>query len=139
MALAQAAFIESLKQEVKTMLVFQRLRKFTVLAILGLALALGMAIYMPSHAESTAEIEAAVIEVVSEGLRADLTPEIRSINVSGDYALATWTVGHMGGQTLLQQSDDGWVVVQNGGGAMNAAVLEQLGVPSADMPGLLGE
>ena len=139
MALAQAAFIESLKQEVKTMLVFQRLRKFTVLAILGLALALGMAIYMPSHAESTAEIEAVVIEVVSEGLRADLTPEIRSINVSGDYALATWTVGHMGGQTLLHQSEEGWVVVESGGGAMNAAVLEQLGVPSADMPGLLGE
>jgi len=139
MALAQAAFIESLKQEVKTMLVFQRLRKFAVLAILGLALALGMAIYMPSHAESTAEIEAAVIEVVSEGLRADLTPEIRSINVSDDYALATWIVGHMGGQTLLHQSEEGWVVVESGGGAMNAAVLEQLGVPSADMPGLLGE
>lgn len=120
-------------------LFFQRIRKFSGLVILGLALALMMATYMPSQAESTAEIESAVIEVVSDGLRADLTPEIRSINLSGNYALATWTVEHMGGQTLLQQSDNGWVVVQNGGGAMNAAVLEQLGVPSADIPGLLGE
>lgn len=121
------------------MLFFQRIRKFSVLAILGLALALIMATYMPSQAGSTADIEAAVIEVVSDGLQADLTPEIRSINISGNYALATWTIQHMGGQTLLQQSDGGWVVVQNGGGAMNAAVLEQLGVPSADIPGLLGE
>lgn len=121
------------------MLFFQRIRKFSGLVILGLALALLLATYMPSQAGSTAEIEAAVIEVVSDGLRADLTPEIRSLNISGNYALATWTIEHMGGQTLLQQSDDGWVVVQNGGGAMNAAVLEQLGVPRTDIPGLLGE
>jgi hypothetical protein len=121
------------------MLVFQRLRKLSVLAVLGLALALGMATYLPSQAQSTAEIEAVVLEVVRDGLRADLTPEIRRINVSGDYALATWNVEHMGGQTLLHQSEAGWVVVESGGGAMNAAVLEQWGVPSVDIPGLLEE
>lgn len=121
------------------MLFFQKIRKFSVLAILGLVLALLLAMYRPGQAESTPEIESAVIEVVSDGLRADLTPEIRSITISGNYALATWTIEHMGGQILLQQSEDGWVVVQNGGGAMNAAVLEQLGVPRTDIPGLLGE
>lgn len=121
------------------MLLSQRLRKFTVLAVLGLVLALGLATDLPSQAQPTTEIEAVVLEVVSEGLRADLTPEIRRINVSGDYALATWNVEHMGGQTLLQWSEEGWVVVQTGGGAMNDTVLEQLGVPSADIPGLLEE
>lgn len=121
------------------MLFFQRIRKLSGLVILGLALALLLATYRPSQAESTVDIEAAVLEVVSDGLRADLTPESRSINISGNYALATWTIEHMGGQTLLQQSDRRWVVVQNGGGAMNTAVLEQLGVPGADIPGLLGE
>lgn len=139
MVLPLAAFIALPKQEVKLMLFFQRVRKLSILAILGLGLALMTATCMPSQAQPTTEIEAVVLEVVSEGLRADLTPEIRRINVSGDYALATWNVEHMGGQTLLQQSEDGWVVVQTGGGVMNDTVLEQLGVPSTDIPGLLGE
>jgi hypothetical protein len=116
---------------------FSRILKLSVLATAGLVLALAASVQMPSSADSTTEVEAVVLEVVGDGLRADLTPEIGTINVVGDYALASWTVEHMGGQTLLQWSEEGWIVLDHGGGAMNADALAQYGVPRDDAAELL--
>jgi hypothetical protein len=46
------------------------------------------------------------------------------------FALAHWTQAGVDGQALLQQRNGQWRLIELGGGAMNASLLMQLGVPN---------
>lgn len=106
----------------------KRIRSFFVFGILGICLSL----FIPQMSSaSDSQIEAAVIAEVSEGLSNTApTPSVTNISSSSGYALATWNLGDMGGQALLEQSGSDWVVIASGGGAMDASTLEGYGVPA---------
>jgi hypothetical protein len=56
--------------------------------------------------------------------------KIGSMVASGNYALATWLYGEMGGQVLLKIENGQWQVVTGDGGSMeDVNYLMQLGVP----------
>lgn len=58
------------------------------------------------------------------------------IAVSGDYAVADWTQGDMGGRALLRR-DDSWKVALCGGDSLcTAEGLQGVGVPREDAQGL---
>lgn len=59
------------------------------------------------------------------------SPSISRTVVHEGYAMATWAWGEAGGQTVLSLVDDVWTVLAGGGGAVDSAVLEAAGVPSA--------
>ncbi|MEN8446356.1 MAG: hypothetical protein ABG776_15250 [Cyanobacteria bacterium J06555_13] len=59
------------------------------------------------------------------------SPSISRTVVNEGYALATWTWGEAGGQTVLSFTDDVWTVLAGGGGAVDSAVLKAAGVPAA--------
>jgi hypothetical protein len=56
--------------------------------------------------------------------------EIGPMVASGNYALATWLYGEMGGQVLLKHENGTWRVITGGGGSLqDVNYLMQLGVP----------
>ncbi|MEO0806041.1 MAG: hypothetical protein AAFY33_07025 [Cyanobacteria bacterium J06643_4] len=82
----------------------------------------------------SSEIEAinqATIEYLNEG-RENLSkaPSIRRTVIEAGYAIATWTWGEAGGQSVLSLTDETWTVIASGGGAVDAAALEEAGVPT---------
>lgn len=58
-------------------------------------------------------------------------PEVYRTIVEGNYALATWRWGEAGGQTVLAREEGRWTVLTSGGGAVDAATLQEAGVPAA--------
>lgn len=92
-----------------------------------------------SQANVRAQIAAIVVQQLTrEGGTAQV--QVSRVTVVGDYALAHWTWGEAGGQALLNRDQDGWGILQSGGGAMDVAMLRQLGVPTdAIARGLLAE
>jgi hypothetical protein len=64
-------------------------------------------------------------------------PRIQRVIIEGNYALATWHWGEAGGQAALIQVEDAWTVLSAGGGALDAATLEDLGVPASTAQGLI--
>ena len=80
------------------------------------------------------EIEAinqATVEYL-QGSRENLSalPSITRTVMDGDYAIATWTWGEAGGQSVLTLTDERWTVITSGGGAVDVATLEEAGVPT---------
>ncbi|MGB3788421.1 MAG: hypothetical protein WA949_10455 [Phormidesmis sp.] len=75
-------------------------------------------------------INQATLEYLQEG-RENLPeiPNIRRTVINQGYALSTWMWGEASGQALLAKTDDGWIVLANGGGAVDVFVLEGVGVP----------
>lgn len=57
-------------------------------------------------------------------------PEVYRTIVEGNYALATWRWGEGGGQAVLSKQNGRWSVLTFGGGAVNAATLQESGVPA---------
>jgi hypothetical protein len=89
---------------------------------------------LPDEQAIPAEVEAvnqATLEHLRQG-RENLAqlPNIRRTVVKEGYALATWTWGEAGGQTVLSLTNEEWTVLTGGGGAVNVAVLETAGVPT---------
>jgi hypothetical protein len=79
----------------------------------------------------TSQISAAVRQGFPH-LSEDRYPLVmRRITVSGNYALVSWTQYEMGGQAALVKKKGKWIVLTAGGGAMDAAVLRDKGVPKA--------
>jgi hypothetical protein len=63
--------------------------------------------------------------------------EIGPIVLSGDYALASWLYGEMGGQVLLKKENKQWRVITGGGGSLeDVNYLMQQGVPRENAEGL---
>ena len=60
----------------------------------------------------------------------DLETQVRHVAIVGDCALASTTYGQ-GGEVFLQRGQGEWVVVQQGGGAMDAGNLMAASVPDA--------
>jgi hypothetical protein len=62
----------------------------------------------------------------------DKTPEqpiVRRTSIEGNYAVATWTWGEAGGQSILTKKQGRWQVLSSGGGAVNLATLKEVGIP----------
>lgn len=57
-------------------------------------------------------------------------PEVYRTIVEGNYALATWSWGESGGQTVLAKKNRQWTVLTSGGGAVDVATLQEAGVPA---------
>ncbi len=60
--------------------------------------------------------------------------------VSGDYAVADWTQGAMGGRALFERRDGKWTIILCSGDALrNASVLKQARLPDADAEAIAHE
>lgn len=80
------------------------------------------------------EVEAinqATLEYLKDG-REDLpeSPSITRTVVDEGYAIATWTWGEAGGQSVLSLTDELWTVIASGGGAVDVSVLIEAGIPT---------
>lgn len=51
--------------------------------------------------------------------------------VDGDWALATWSGTHGGGEGIFRRRNRRWCVVVNGGGALRPSEMTQYGMPPA--------
>jgi hypothetical protein len=78
-----------------------------------------------------AAVNQATLEYLRQG-RENLppSPAIRRTVIKEGYALATWTWGEAGGQTVLSLANEQWTVLTGGGGAVDVSVLEAAGVPT---------
>ncbi|MEL7358229.1 MAG: hypothetical protein AAFN40_16900 [Cyanobacteria bacterium J06560_6] len=81
--------------------------------------------------EETAVTEATVTHLQQGSGNSPQPPTVRRTVIEGDYALATWIWGEAGGQTVLSRTDETWTVLTGGGGAIDVAGLEAVGVPTA--------
>ena len=89
----------------------------------------------PTAEQSDDAIQAAVVQATLDDLLANVTdatvePEVYQATVLGDYALASWLWGEGGGQSVLSKESGEWQVLSSGGGALDAATLEALGIPA---------
>ena len=89
---------------------------------------------VPGERTISPEVEAinqATIEYLIEG-RENLpeSPSISRTVVNEGYAIATWTWGEAGGQSVLSLTTETWTVIASGGGAVDVSVLEEAGVPT---------
>jgi hypothetical protein len=90
----------------------------------------------PSEEQPVTEAEAAAVnqatlEYLRQG-RENLpqAPSITRTVIKEGYALTTWTWVEAGGQTVLSLTDEGWTVLESGGGAIEVVGLEAAGVPT---------
>ena len=97
-----------------------------------------MAIAMTACSADTADDEVAIADVLHAMFdRPDATLDASPIVVSGEYAIADWTQGEMGGRALLQRRERGWrLILCAGDGLRTARGLADLGVPSVDASAL---
>jgi hypothetical protein len=79
-------------------------------------------------AEPTAKsaVRTSVIKSVSCGV----TLKFRAIAIASRYAIAAWTCGDGGGETVLKRKADDWAVSFTSGGSMSAKELTRFGVPA---------
>ncbi|MEM9088683.1 MAG: hypothetical protein AAGC93_08055 [Cyanobacteria bacterium P01_F01_bin.53] len=124
----------------------------TTCALIVMGTGLVQAIFMPNHTFSimpsttvlaqgvleeatippeVEEINQATLEYLQDG-RESLpeSPTISRTVVDEDYAIATWSWGEAGGQSVLSRTEEGWTVLVSGGGAVDISVLEGAGVPT---------
>jgi hypothetical protein len=60
------------------------------------------------------------------------------LEMSGDYALATWYGGEDSGMTLLRKSGNSWKVMLSTGGVIDAGTMQQYSVPALHIRPLMG-
>lgn len=87
-------------------------------------------------AQATSTVDAAVARATLNQLlegsqNSQRQPAVYRTIVEGNYALATWRWGEAGGQTVLVRREGRWTVLTSGGGAVDAATLQEAGVPAA--------
>lgn len=61
-----------------------------------------------------------------------------SVEMSGDYALATWYGEDESGMTLLKQSGNSWKVLLSTGGVIDPGTMRQYSVPAQHTKPLMG-
>ena len=106
--------------------------------IFGSLLTLVMVISVSmTHAQAN-EVDPAIATTVEtyleeEGATADINVYSTNISESGNYAVATFTEGELGGSVVLQREGDDWQVINVDGGVMNASEMEtNLGIPEEE-------
>lgn len=63
--------------------------------------------------------------------------EVAPVVVAGDFAIAGWTQGEMGGRALLRRKDEAWVITLCAGdGIKSHEALRQAGVPEQEATSL---
>jgi hypothetical protein len=102
-------------------------------SIPGLALILFLAAAAPSHAQDAARPEDVIIHVMMATFdKPDLHLQVSPVAVEGDYAVAGWTQGEMGGRALLKLKGHDWTIhLCAGDGLKSAEFLKNVGM-SAD-------
>jgi cytoskeletal protein RodZ len=100
-------------------------RSFAPTSVLAQSIPDGQAV------SEAAAVNQATLEYLRQG-RENLpqSPAIRRTVIKEGYALATWTWGEAGGQTVLSLANEKWTVLTGGGGAVDVSVLEAAGVPT---------
>ncbi|GAC1469302.1 MAG: hypothetical protein NVS2B14_15660 [Chamaesiphon sp.] len=96
---------------------------FQFLCLVVLALALVTAV--PTLARGTQKTN---VQVVVEKVIAPRTFQHVRTAIAGNYALATVSNAHTGGQLLLKKESRDWKVIQQTGGAYRASDLVKLGI-----------
>ena len=99
---------------------------------LGLALAFAIGIGVSAGANETDDIAAATatLKAMFETPTNPLTAA--PIVIAGNYGVADWTQGGMGGRALLYRKQNGWTIALCSGEALrSAAKLRIIGVPPA--------
>jgi len=110
---------------------------FTTFALIViLATVSSMAEASPNQLNSS--VDPAIVEATERYMEVD-TPStdqvqfiVDSTYISGDYAVAGYTYGEMGGVVLLRRTDDTWTPIEADGGVWNAEALVRRGVPQED-------
>lgn len=94
-----------------------------------------LALYPMSGVASDAPSERPAIRALLHGMfdRPQHPLAVDPIVVSGDYAIADWTQGEMGGRALLKSDRAAWeLILCAGDGIRTKAALMKAGVPSRD-------
>lgn len=98
---------------------------------LALFAAAALAACMPA-ADETADVAAIESLLRSSFDRPDAPLNAGPVVVEGDYAIADWTQGEMGGRALLARRQTGWAITLcSGDGIRTRAGLSGVGVPYA--------
>lgn len=101
----------------------------------GAVLALGLllaACGSPQAVETGADVAAIEAQMHSRFDRPDARLDAGPIVVSGNHAVADWTLGPMGGRALFERQDGKWAIVLCSGDALrDAKFLERARVPAA--------
>lgn len=102
-----------------------------LIACAWMALCGAIPLSAPAHAgDDAARIRALIGETWDTP---DRKVETDPVVVSGDHAIASWTLAERGGRALLRRKDGGWrVVLCSGDPLKDAAWLEEAGVPASD-------
>jgi hypothetical protein len=61
-----------------------------------------------------------------------------SVEISGDYALASWYGGEASGMTLLRRSGKKWKVLLNEGGVIDRSEMRKYSIPEQHIKSLMG-
>lgn len=73
--------------------------------------------------------KATIAQLLAKVGKTPQQPVVKRTTVAGNYAIATWTWGEAGGQSILTKKQGRWQVLSSGGGAVDVATLKGAGVP----------
>jgi hypothetical protein len=79
----------------------------------------------------TAVAKATLAQLLAKVGKTAQQPMVKRTTVAGNYAIATWTWGEAGGQSILTKKQSRWQVLSSGGGAVDVATLKGAGVPES--------
>ena len=77
----------------------------------------------------SAVAKATIAQLLSKVDKTREQPIVKRTSVEGNYALATWTWGEAGGQSILAKKQGRWQVLSSGGGAVDVTTLKEVGIP----------
>jgi hypothetical protein len=87
----------------------------------------------PALADEKADVEAARAALMKMFDKPDNPLKVDPVAVSGDFGVADWTQGKMGGRALVVRKGDGWTIALCAGDSLRSTeTLRKIGVPSAD-------
>lgn len=85
----------------------------------------------PTYADEASDIQAITTTLKGTFDKPDNPLTVTPIVASGDYAVADWSQGGMGGRALLRRTGETWhIALCSGDGLRSAAVLHRIGLPS---------
>ena len=77
----------------------------------------------------SAVAKATIAQLLSKVDKTPDQPIVRRTSIEGNYAVATWTWGEAGGQSILAKKQGRWQVLSAGGGAVDVTTLKEVGIP----------
>ena len=101
------------------------------------SVAISLCFGLPALADEAGDVQAAKTALKATFDKPDNPLSVEPVVVSGDYGIADWSQGKMGGRALLRRKGDTWVIALCSGDALrSAATLRKIGLPqkAADAP-----